>query len=94
MSFTKRILRTLTGIKNVHVDPDLWYDRETPYMMLPETVFRVLEPLKNVQAQWCRTWVDKEPAFQNIRSISMRRQAPWTLSLRSTLKIMNKEVGQ
>ena len=61
--FHKAHTQDIDRPKNVNVDPDLWYDRETPYMMLPETVFRVLEPLKNVQAQWCRTWVDKEPSF-------------------------------
>ena len=92
--FHKAHTQDIDQPENVKVEPDLWYDRETPYMMLPETVFRELEPLEKVRRRWCLTWVDEEAPFQNIRSINMRRQAPWAISLISTLKTMSKEVGQ
>jgi|GEM_PF-4044233 len=92
--FHKAHTQDIDQPENVKVEPDLWYDRETPYMMLPETVFRELEPLEKVRRRWCRTWTDEEPPFQNIRSIDMKRHAPWTRSLISTLNRMNKEVGQ
>lgn len=73
---------------NINVKTDLWYDHETPYMMLPEKVFKELEPLERVQMRWCRTWIDEEAPFKNVRSRKLKRQAPWASSLINTLESM------
>ena len=70
---------------SVNVKPDLWFKREIPYLMLPETISEELKPLEEIRRRWCRLWTDQEAPFQNVRSFALRPHSPWTKSLNALL---------